>query len=400
MTKKALSVLGSTGSIGVNTLEVARQFPDRFRITALAAGRNISLLYEQIKTFRPRIVAVKDEDLAEQLNRALSGEDCRPEVVYGAEGYQRVATFPEADMLVSAMVGAAGLLPTVSAIEAGKHIALANKETLVIAGEVVMSLAARRGVRILPVDSEHSAIFQALQGNHRSQLRRILLTASGGPFFQRSIEELASVTSEAALCHPNWSMGKKITIDSATLMNKGLEVIEAQWLFGVPVEQIAVHVHPESIVHSMVEYIDGSVIAQLGIPDMKIPIAYALSYPERLPVKGPALDLFQLRNLSFYPPDEEKFPCLRLAYEACKQGSTMPAVLNAANEVAVQAFLDRRICFLDIPRMIESVMKEHEVSENGLTLQSVLDADNWARRQAQYFIENEPRKGNIQVSSA
>lgn len=380
--KKNLSILGCTGSIGVSTLEVVRQFPDRFRVVALAAGRNITLLCEQIRTFHPRMVAVLNRDLARDLNQAIASYDLKPQILFGPEGYERVATHPESEMLVSAMVGAAGLLPTLAAIKAGKDLALANKETLVVAGELVMSLAAQTGIRILPVDSEHSAVFQALQGNHKSAVKRILLTASGGPFLHKSLDELASVTPEAALRHPNWSMGRKITIDSATLMNKGLEVIEARWLFEVPVERIAVHVHPESIVHSMVEYIDGSVIAQMGIPDMKIPIAYALAYPERLPVQSPPLDLFRLQNLSFYPPDEERFPCLRLAYEACKMGSTMPAVLNAANEVAVENFLEGAIAFLAIPRVIEQVMKNHERADK-LSLETILEADAWARKEAE-----------------
>ncbi|HQN19197.1 MAG TPA: 1-deoxy-D-xylulose-5-phosphate reductoisomerase, partial [Syntrophobacteraceae bacterium] len=319
---------------------MVRQFPDRFEVVALACGRNIDLLLQQIEVFQPALVAVLNQDLANRLQQGFRLNGHHPEIVFGREGYERVATHPKSQMLVSAMVGAAGLLPTLAAIKAGKELALANKETLVIAGELVMQLAKQQGTKILPVDSEHSAIFQALEGNHREALKRILLTASGGPFFDKSPDELAGVTPQAALRHPNWSMGKKITIDSATLMNKGLEVIEAHWLFGVPVEQIVIHIHPESIVHSMVEYIDGSVIAQMGIPDMKIPISYALAYPERLPVKAPPLDLFRLRNLNFYPPDEEKFPCLRLAYEACRTGSTLPAVLNAANEVAVDAFLN------------------------------------------------------------
>ncbi len=302
MSKKTLSILGSTGSIGVSTLDVVRQFPDRFEVAALAAGRNIDLLCEQIRVFEPSLVAVLDEGLAARLKQRLQSRNHQPEVLFGREGYERVAACPESRMLVSAMVGAAGLLPTLAAIEAGKDLALANKETLVIAGEIVMGLARSKGIRVLPVDSEHSAIFQALQGNHRKALKRILLTASGGPFFDRTRDELASVTPEAALRHPNWTMGRKITIDSATLMNKGLEVIEAHWLFEVPVEQIAIHIHPESIVHSMVEYVDGSVIAQMGIPDMRIPIAYALAYPERLPLQSPPLDLFRLRNLNFLSP--------------------------------------------------------------------------------------------------
>ncbi|MEM5789674.1 MAG: 1-deoxy-D-xylulose-5-phosphate reductoisomerase, partial [Syntrophobacteraceae bacterium] len=271
--------------------------------------------------------------------------------------------------------------PTLAAIESGKDIALANKETLVAAGEIVMKKAADNSVRILPVDSEHSAIFQALQGNHREALDRILLTASGGPFFKKSREELANVGPEAALCHPNWSMGRKITIDSATLMNKGLEVIEARWLFDVDFDRISVHIHPESIIHSMVEYVDGSVIAQMGIPDMKIPIAYALAYPERLPLTYPRLDLFHLQKLSFYPPDMDKFPCLRLAYEAGRRGSTAPAVLNATNEVAVNAFLEHSIGFTDIPGIISEVLSAH-VPPSNPDLNSILEADSWARLKA------------------
>jgi len=387
MAKKVLSILGSTGSIGVSTLEVVSQFPHLFRIGALAAGHNTALLKEQIRAFRPRLVSVLNQELAGELEILIGASDPKPEIVYGHDGYERVATLPEVDMVVSSMVGAAGLLPTIAAIRAGKHIALANKEALVVAGEIVMDLAVQNGVRILPVDSEHSAIFQSLQGNHRKSLRRVLLTASGGPFFQRTKDELATVTPQAALKHPNWSMGRKITIDSATLMNKGLEVIEAQWLFGVPAQQIDVHIHPESIVHSMVEYIDGSVIAQLGIPDMKIPIAYALAYPERLPVKNPPLDLFRLQNLSFYPPDMNKFPCLRLAYEACEQGSTMPAVLNAANEVAVTAFLDNTIGFLEIADVIEAIMKKHDIAEK-LDLPAIVEADQWAREEAGRLVDH------------
>jgi len=387
MAKRVLSILGSTGSIGTSTLNVVQQFPDRFRVAGLAAGRNISLLLEQIRTFQPRMVAVLNRELAEELARSLGPSDPRPEIVSSTQGYEQVATLPEVDMVLSSMVGAAGLLPTIAAIKAGKHLALANKETLVIAGQIVMDLAIQHGIQILPVDSEHSAIFQSLQGNHRRSLRRILLTASGGPFFQKSREELAKVTPQGALRHPNWSMGQKITIDSATLMNKGLEVIEAQWLFGVPTDQIDVHIHPESIVHSMVEYIDGSVIAQLGIPDMTIPIAYALAYPERLPVKNPPLDLFHLQKLSFYPPDTGRFPCLRLAYEACAQGATMPAVLNAANEVAVKAFLEEKIGFLDIAWLIETVMKRHKTSASP-NIDTILAADRWARLEAEQLVDN------------
>jgi 1-deoxy-D-xylulose-5-phosphate reductoisomerase len=386
MLRKTLSILGSTGSIGCSTLKVIRHFPDRFRVAALAAGRNVRRLSEQVREFQPGVVAVLDGQSAEQLERLLRDHPQRPQIVVATEGYIRCATLPEVDMVVAAMVGAAGLIPTLTAVQAGKHIALANKETLVIGGAIVMPLAKQKGVRVLPVDSEHSAIFQALQGNQRSNLRRILLTASGGPFFRKSAQELADVSAEAALRHPNWTMGKKITIDSATLMNKGLEVIEAHWLFEVPPEQIAVHIHPESIIHSMVEYVDGSVIAQLGIPDMRTPIAYALSYPERLPLDIPALNLLRLQKLTFYSPDEIRFPCLRLAYEACRQGSTMPAVLNAANEVAVEAFLDGQIGFMDVPMAIERVMGEHSPTAQ-LTLESILSADRWARRATSICIE-------------
>lgn len=393
---KTLSILGSTGSIGVNTLEVIRQFPDRFHVAALAAGRNVSLLARQIEEFKPRVASVLTREHAVELESLLDGVHPKPDIVYGREGYERVATVPDVRMVVSAMVGAAGLLPTLAAVENGKDIALANKETLVVAGEIVMNLAAQSRVRILPVDSEHNAIFQALQGNQRKALKRILLTASGGPFFKKSSDELTRVTPGAALKHPNWSMGRKITIDSATLMNKGLEVIEACWLFGVPVEQIAVHIHPESIVHSMVEYIDGSVIAQLGIPDMKIPIAYALAYPERLPLTNPSLNLFQLQRLSFYPPDERRFPCLRLAYEACLRGSTMPAVMNAANEVAVHAFLEEMIGFLEIPQTIETVMSRHQPADH-LSLKAILSSDRWARQEARNLIYGEAPSGKMKA---
>ncbi len=379
MSRKKIAILGSTGSIGRSTLDVVRQFGDRFEVVALGAGSNYALLCEQIAEFKPETVSVIDRRVADDLINLLKEKGIQsPEVLYGPEGYRAVAAHPGSKILVSAMVGAAGLVPTLAAIEAGKDIALANKETLVIAGEIVIRLAAEKNIRILPVDSEHSAIFQALQGNHRQALARILLTASGGPFFNKTREEIQAMTPEAALRHPNWSMGRKITIDSATLMNKGLEVIEARWLFGVELDQISVHVHPESVVHSMVEYIDGSVIAQLGVPDMKIPIAYALTYPERLPVAGPRLDLFGLQKLSFYPPDSEKFPCLRLAYEASRCGSTMPAVLNAANEIAVNAFLDKKIGFADIPDIIEKVMSSHKVAPSA-DLGAILDADAWAR---------------------
>jgi 1-deoxy-D-xylulose-5-phosphate reductoisomerase len=309
------------------------------------------------------------------------------EVLAGSEGYQQVASLAEADMVLSAMVGAAGLIPTLSAIRAGKDVALANKETLVMAGALVMGEVRRHQVRLLPVDSEHNAIFQALEGHRREELKRILLTASGGPFRNMPMEELESVTPAQALAHPNWVMGPKITIDSATLMNKGLEVIEAKWLFDVPVEKIDVHIHPQSIVHSMVEYIDGSVIAQMGIPDMRIPIAYALAYPERLELDLPPLDFFSVKTLTFQEPDLRRFPCLDLAFAACKAGGTMPAVLNASNEVAVQAFLDNRIPFNGIPRMVNQVMQEHAL-DPAAELEALLEADSWARTRTEEAIQN------------
>jgi 1-deoxy-D-xylulose-5-phosphate reductoisomerase len=316
---KRIAILGSTGSIGRSALQVVEQFPDRLQIVALAAGRNIDLLAEQIHRFQPRLAAVLDHQLAKDLTSRLQ-PGIEVEVVAGSQGYQQVASCAEAEMILSSMVGAAGLIPTLSAIRAGKDIALANKETLVMAGALVMGEVRRSQVELLPVDSEHNAIFQAMEGHRREDLTRILLTASGGPFLNMSKEQLESVTPTQALAHPNWAMGPKITIDSATLMNKGLEVIEAKWLFDVPVEKIDVHVHPQSIVHSMVEYVDGSVIAQMGIPDMRIPIAYALAYPERLELDLPRLDFFTVQTLTFQEPDLTRFPCLKLAFAACRAG--------------------------------------------------------------------------------
>lgn len=380
---KNLAILGSTGSIGVSTLELAAEHPERYRVTTLTAGNNLTRLEEQIRRFRPRTVAVLTAEDARRL-RALIGPG-GPEVLHGVEGLIACATAAEVDMVVSAIVGAAGLVPTMAAIEAGKDIALANKETLVIAGSLVMDAVARRGVRLHPVDSEHSAIFQSLQGHRRGDVRRLILTASGGPFRDRALAELRQVTPAAALAHPNWQMGRKISIDSATMMNKGLEVIEARWLFDLPAEQIAVHIHPQSIVHSMVEYIDGSVIAQLGIPDMKTPIAYALSFPERLPLNLPPLDLCALGNLTFSIPDLQRFACLALAYEALRAGGTAPAVLNAANEVAVEAFLAGEIGFLHIPEVIRATLDRHPVRPLG-QIDEVLRVDRWARAEARRLI--------------
>ena len=336
---KNISILGSTGSIGVNALDVIWNNPDRFRVVALAAYKNVSLLAEQIERFKPKVVSVIDEKHAKKLKNIIKPSR-GTEILHGAGGYRDVACIREADMVVSAMVGSAGLIPTMEAIEAGKDIALANKEVMVMAGSLVVERAREKGVKILPIDSEHSAIFQCITGHSGSDIRRIILTASGGPFFHLSKEKLADVKPADALKHPSWQMGRKITVDSASMMNKGLEVIEARWFFSVDIDRIEVHIHPQSIIHSMVEYCDGSVIAQLSVPDMRIPIAYALSFPDRLARPEPFLDLLKVGVFEFFRPDMEKFPSLRLAYEAGKAGGTMPAVLNAANEVAVQAFLE------------------------------------------------------------
>jgi 1-deoxy-D-xylulose-5-phosphate reductoisomerase len=386
-TLKRIAILGSTGSIGRSALQVIEQFPNRFQVVALAAGRNVDLLIEQIQRFRPKVAAVLDQELANDLASRLPA-DIGVEVFAGSQGYQNIANCTDADMVLSSMVGAAGLIPTLTAIRAGKDVALANKETLVMAGALVMEEVRRYQIRLLPVDSEHNAIFQALEGHRREDLKRILLTASGGPFLNLSKEQLESVTPAQALNHPNWEMGAKITIDSATMMNKGLEVIEAKWLFDLAVEKIDVHIHPQSIIHSMVEYVDGSVIAQLGMPDMRVPIAYALAYPERLKLDLPTLDLFSVQTLTFQEPDLGRYPCLDLAFNACKAGGTMPAVLNASNEVAVQAFLDKRIPFLAIARLVDKVMQEHELAP-AKELEAILAADTWARRRAEAIINSD-----------
>jgi len=381
--QKALAILGSTGSIGVSTLDIVAAFPERYRVVCLTAGSNIRLLQEQISRFRPVRVAVSDDVAAQQLRKLLGNRG--PEILVGVDGLVESATHPEVDMVVSAIVGAAGLVPTMAAVRAGKDIALANKEILVAAGELFMAAVAQHGVRLIPVDSEHSAIFQSLAGQRDADVRRLILTASGGPFRNTRIEDLQRVRPSDALAHPNWEMGKKITIDSATMMNKGLEVIEARWLFNLPAEQIAVHIHPQSIVHSLVEYCDGALIAQLGIPDMKTPIAYALSWPERLPLRQKPLDLCGVGDLSFSHPDLQRFPCLSLAYLALQTGGTCPAVMNAANEIAVAAFLQEKIGFLQIPQIISQVMLSHESIEIS-TLEQVLDADCWGRQRASSLI--------------
>ena len=354
---KKIAILGSTGSIGTQTLEVVRENKD-IEVSGLAAGNNIERLEAQIREFAPKVVAVWSEERAKELADKVRDLDVK--IVSGMEGLIEVSTLPEVEILVTAIVGMIGIRPTIAAITAGKHIALANKETLVTAGHIIMPLAKEHGVSILPVDSEHSAIFQSLQGGQERALHKILLTASGGPFRGRRWEDLQNVQVEDALKHPNWEMGRKITIDSSTMVNKGLEVIEAKWLFGVDVDQIEVVVQPQSIIHSMVEYVDGAVIAQLGTPDMKLPIQYALYYPERRYLPGDRLDFRGLAQLTFEEPDLETFYGLRLAMEASKRGGSMPTVFNAANEKAVSKFLNREIRFLEIPEMIQACMEAHK----------------------------------------
>jgi 1-deoxy-D-xylulose-5-phosphate reductoisomerase len=379
---KRLAVLGSTGSIGEQTLAVVEAFPERFRVTALGAGRNVEKLAAQVRQFGPELVAVADADAARALRERLAG--VAVEIAVGPAGLEDVARAP-ADLVVSGLVGAVGLAPTLAAVAAGRDVALANKEVLVMAGALVVREVRRRGVTLLPVDSEHSAIFQALAGQRREDVARLVLTASGGPFRTWTAERIARATPEEALAHPNWEMGPKITIDSATLMNKGLEVIEARWLFDVPPQRVDVVVHPQSIVHSLVEFQDGQVLAQLSVPDMRAPIALALSYPERLPLDLPRLDLAAVGRLEFEAPDRKRFPCLDLAWAALAGDEAAPAVLNAANEVAVRAFLDRRVPFPAIAATNEAVLASHlarrgvfEVAELG----DVLEADAWARARA------------------
>lgn len=378
---KHLSILGSTGSIGTSTLDVVSKHPERFRVVALAAGSNIKLLEDQINQFRPEVVAVYNDASAEELKK----KNLPVDILSGEQGLTAVACFDKTDMVVSAIVGSPGLLPTYEAIKAGKDIALANKEALVMAGKLIMEEASRREVKIIPVDSEHSAVFQCLHGRNMDEVKKIILTASGGSLRKKSIDELEHITPAEALKHPNWDMGRKITIDSATLMNKGLEVIEARWLFDVPADRIGVILHPQSIVHSMVEFMDSSVIAQMSLPDMKGPISYALSYPDRMGDVLPALDLADIKELTFEEPDHEKYPSLSLAFEALKAGGTMPCVLNAANEVAVDAFLNERIAFTEIHRVVSQIMESHNV-ENYSTVEEVMEASDHARKEAEDMI--------------
>jgi len=390
-TPRRLAILGSTGSVGEQTLAVAAGFPERFRIVALGAGRNVAKLAEQVRRFRPERVSLAGAEAARELREGLGSEGQGVEIGVGSSGLEAVATHP-ADLVMAALVGAVGLGPTLAAVRAGRDVALANKEVLVMAGALVRREVAARGTTLLPVDSEHNAIFQALAGQRRQDVKRLLLTASGGPFRTWSAPRIARATRAEALDHPNWEMGPKITVDSASLMNKGLEVIEARWLFDVPPERVDVVVHPQSIVHSLVEFVDGSLLAQLGLPDMRVPIAVCLAHPERLPLELPSLDLVAHGRLDFEAPDRARFPCLDLAYRALAGSETAPAVLNAANEVAVAAFLDERIPFGTLPEVIRAVLDAHLAEHAGDKLErldDVLEADAWARARASEQLEQE-----------
>jgi len=373
---KRLALLGASGSIGQNVLDVVRRHPDDFRIACLSVHTRKAFVFESCLDFCPDAVCFSGCDLSQAERRTL--EEKQISVYCGTEGIRQMLAEQEYDLLVNALVGAVGLLPTLEAIRRGKSVALANKETLVMAGHIVTAEARRHGVDLIPIDSEHSAVFQCLLGESIDNVRRIILTGSGGPFLHRDLNKFDEITVEEALCHPNWRMGKKITIDSATLMNKGLEVIEAHWLFGLPLEKIEVIIHPQSIIHSLVEFVDGSVKAQLGWPDMRHPIQFALTYPGRKPFPGQPLDLASLKELTFLEPDEKRFPAFKYALEAIRTGGTMPAVMNAANEVAVQLFLEGKIAFPQIPQLIRHAMDQHQAVAEP-SLETVLDADRWAR---------------------
>jgi 1-deoxy-D-xylulose-5-phosphate reductoisomerase len=380
---RSIALLGSTGSIGISALDLVREFPDRFKVHGMVAGRNLKRLAAQIKEFSPEYVAIKNEEDIPLL-REIMGKH-RVEILSGLAGATTVATANEVDLVLAAIVGGAGLVPTLMALRAGKEIALANKEALVMAGEILVNTAKQNRTRLLPVDSEHSAIFQCLQGNHRDEVDKIILTASGGPFLRTPLKRLDKVTVKQALKHPNWKMGPKITIDSATMMNKGLEVVEARWEFDMEPDRIEVVIHPQSVVHSMVRYQDGSIIAQLGITDMRIPIAYALAFPHRLKGSWKPLELTRQGELNFLPVEKKRYPALSLAYEALREGGTMPAVLNAANEVAVAAFLEKQIGFRQIHRLIDKTMQDH-TSRRIKDVDEILEVDRWAREKASSLI--------------
>lgn len=381
---KNVVILGSTGSIGKNALEVLSNFPDRFSVLGLSTNRNTALLEQQVKQFRPRVTVVTDQESFKRFPR-----DYDTEILFGTDGLRRLCSHPQVDLVINALVGSVGLLPSLETLESGKHLAIANKESLVMAGELLVNKAEEMGVGIIPIDSEHSAIKQCLVSGTKEEVKKLILTASGGPFLTKNKEDLKEITVQEALSHPTWEMGRKITIDSATLMNKGLEVIEAHWLFGIPSDRIEVLIHPQSIVHSMVEFVDGSVIAQMSLPDMRLPIQYALFYPQRVSSNNTRLDLSKVAQLTFLEPDSEKFPCLGLAYQALQMGGTAPAALNAANEVAVAAFLAGAIRFTDIQKIVHKTLERQQlrVSPN---LDDILNVDKWAKRAAkQLWVEGE-----------
>jgi len=384
---KNVVVLGSTGSIGRNTLSVLSDFADRFKVFGFSTNTNTDLLQKQIQRFQPQMVAITDRKGFEAFQKTDETE-----ILFGIAGLKKLCSEPEVDLVINALVGSVGLLPSFEAVESGKDLAIANKETLVIAGGLLIRKAKEKNVRILPIDSEHSAILQCLLTGKKEEVRRLILTASGGPFLDRKKEDLKNIKVKEALSHPTWEMGKKITVDSATLMNKGLEVIEAHWLFDMPADKIRILIHPQSIIHSMVEFVDGSLIAQMSVPDMKIPIQYALFCPERLPTNNRPLDLTQVKNLTFEEPDQEKFPCLEICYQTLEMGGTAPAVLNAANELAVKAFLEEKISFIDICEIVTATLKHHQVMENP-SLDDILNADKWSREEAGRIINSRSEVG-------
>jgi 1-deoxy-D-xylulose-5-phosphate reductoisomerase len=392
---KQISLIGSTGSIGKSTLSVVQHLPDRFSVFALAANSSVELLADQVAAFRPRVVGIADAKYVDRFHQTCREKSlATPEIVVGREGFRQITTASPVDIVVSAAVGAAGLWPTYTAVAAGKTVALANKEAMVIAGELLRKTSGMTGSRIIPIDSEHCAIDQCLRSGNHEEVRRLILTASGGPFRETPAGHLARVTPEEALKHPTWRMGRRITIDSATLMNKGLEVIEARWLFSVPSQKIDIMVHPQSIIHSMVEFVDGSIVAQLGTADMRQPIQYALTYPERVTSPVEPLDWSTVSRLDFSPPDRAKFPCISLAYKAIDAGGTAPAVLNAADEIAVERFLERRIAFTEIPNVIRATLEAHD-HQKASSLDSVIEADRWAREFADRWIHGHQHAANL-----
>jgi len=391
MKRKKIALLGSTGSIGTNAIDVMTRHAERFEVTAIAASASVDIMLSQINAVTPALACLADPAAAEELRRRLPKE-CSTEVVTGLQGLLRVATLPDVDVVLAAIAGSAGLQPTFAALQAGKDVALANKESLVMAGELMIAEARQKGCRIIPVDSEHSAIFQLLNGCDTKPINSIILTASGGPFLHKTLQELQQVTPAEALRHPRWDMGNKVTIDSASLMNKGLEVIEARWLFDIEPERIKVVVHPQSIIHSMISFVDGTILAQMSQPDMRGPIAYALSYPERLESIMQPLDLVKLGELSFLAPDTQRFPNLNLAFQALRQGGLMPTVMNAANEIAVEKFCADALAFHAMPVLIKKVMNDFKPDSAPLSMDKILDADLWARTRARELLDNDLNK--------